>query len=74
VSVMNIHRNFHRTSDIFGPLCHSRHEYLASGIFLDWEHALLPRLFDEIEAAARYVRNRFSYLPIAHSNHQGIMR
>ena len=72
VSVTNIRRNFHQTSRIFEPLCHRhRHEYFSSGIFSDWEDALLPLAFAEIEAAAQYVPEQSLHISIAHSSASG---
>jgi hypothetical protein len=61
VSVMNIRRVFHRTSRIYGPFCQAhRHEYFASGIFLDVEQAVIPLVFTEMEVAAQYVHTNNS--------------
>ena len=56
VSVMNIHRVFHRTSQIFGAICQTHwYEYFARGIFSDVEQAVLPLVFTEMEVAAQYM-------------------
>lgn len=68
VSVMNIRRMFHRTSRIFGAICqHHRYEYLASGVFLDVESAVLPLVFTEMETAAQYVYHGQPFLLPSHS-------
>ena len=56
VSVMNVHRMFHRTSRICGPVCHThRYEFFANGIFLDMEQAAILPIFTDMEVAAQYV-------------------
>jgi len=72
VSVMNIHRVFHRTSRICGPFCQAhRYEYFASGVFLDVERAAILPVFTEMEVAAQYVYSKqflliFEWLTILH--------
>ena len=68
VSVMNVRRVFHRTSQICGPFCQThRYEYFASGIFSDLERAAIPPVFAEMEVAAQYVcSNKFLNFRIAH--------
>ena len=54
VSVMNIPRVFHWTSQIFGAICQThRYEYFARGIFLDVDQMVLPLVFTEMEVAAQ---------------------